>query len=421
MRQHDLRGEDGSLLIVAILLMSVMLSIAVSSFAFVDGQQQRATEQRQRETALNLAEGVLYAQGFALARNWPGNLADGNAMPTACSSSSSVVTPCPDPRTLAAANSSSPASANFTNADASQDVTWTTRIRDNGGPLTDAFDVTQMNSTQTTGAVPCPGPCKWDANGDLKLWVQAQAIVRGRPRNLVALLKREEFAESFGANNAVTAGSFETTNSGNKAIIDVAGSQVVVRCPVGPGCTDYDTTKGQVQPAPVSIPETPRAMTSAQLERFKAAAQSANPSTYYTSCPTTYAGRVVFVDLPAAATTCTDSNSATYNSAAKPGILIVARGKLSMKSTFYGLVYMVNGPGDELDTSDTVLTVAANGQIIGGLAIDGLRGRLVAGQASGNLATIKFDPNAFNSLVSFGTAGLVQNTWRELPPVSGTA
>ena len=62
------------------------------------------------------------------------------------------------------------------------------------------------------------------------LWVQARAVVRGRPRNLVALLKREQFAEAFGASNAVTAGSFETTNSGNKTIIDATGSQVVVRC-----------------------------------------------------------------------------------------------------------------------------------------------------------------------------------------------
>jgi type II secretory pathway pseudopilin PulG len=419
MRHHDLRTEDGSILVVAIVLMSIMLSIALSSFAFVDGQQRRATEQRQRETSLNLAEGVIYAQGFALARSWPGNAAAGAAMPTVCKSSL-VVTPCPDPRTLAAANSTTPASANFTNADALENVTWATRIRDNGGPLADAFDVTQMDAAQTTGAVTCPGPCKWDANGDLKMWVQAQAVVRGRPRNLVALLKREEFAESFGSNNAVTAGSFETTNSGNKTIIDVTGSQVVVRCaPVGPGCTDYETSKCQVQPAPISIPSTPRAMSAIQLERFKAAAQSANPSTYYTSCPASYAGRVVFVDLPSA-TNCTDVNGATYNSAANPGVLVMARGTMSMKSTYYGLVYMVNGPGNEAHLSSTVLTVAANGEIIGGLAIDSA-GKLLAGQASHTRASIVFDPNAFNSLVSFGTTGLVQNTWRELTPMAAPA
>jgi len=414
------QAEAGSALIAAIVLTAVMLSVALSTFAIVDGQQQHAAEQRQRETALNLAEGVLYAQGFALARSWPGNAAEGATVPTTCTSAT-VQSLCPDPRTLAAANSATPASANFTNADASAGVTWTTRIRDNGGPLADSFDVTKMNLTQTTGAVSCPGPCKWDANGDRRLWVQAQAIVRDRPRNLVALLKREQFAESFGANNAVTAGSFETTNNGNKTIIDVTGSQTVVRCaPVGPDCTDYNTKKDQVLPLPISIPTAPRAMTAVQLERFKAAAQSANPSTYYTSCPATYTGRVVFVELPSAATTCTDSNSATYNSAAKPGVLVVARGMLAMKSTFYGLVYMVNGPGSEPHSSSTVLTVAANGEIIGGVAIDG-PGHLVAGQASHNRASISFDPNAFNSLVSFGTTGLVQNTWRELSPISPTA
>jgi Tfp pilus assembly protein PilX len=414
----DLRhGESGSILVIAVVLTGVMLSLALSSFAFVDGQQRRAAEQRQRESALNLAEGVLYAQGFALARSWPGNATEGAGVPTRCTSAL-VQNLCPDPRTLAAAQSATPASANFSNPDASADVTWTTRIRDNGGPLADAFDVTQMDAAQTTGAVTCAAPCRWDANGDLKLWVQAQAVVRGRPRNLVALLKREQFSEGFGANNAVTAGSFVTTNSGNKTIIDVTGSQAVVRCaPVGAGCTDYDTKKDQVQPAPISIPTTPRAMTAVQLDRFKAAAQSANPSTYYTSCPASFAGRVVFVDLPSAATTCTDSNSATYNSAAKPGVLIVARGALAMKSTFYGLVYMVNGPAGEPQSSGTVLTIAANGEIIGGVALDG-PGHLVIGQASHNRASIAFDPNAFNSLVSFGTTGLVQNTWRELDPIS---
>ena len=148
--RHD---EAGSILVIAIVLMAVMLSVGLSTFAFIDGQQQRALEQRQRETALNLAEGVLYAQGFALARVWPGNAAEGAAMPTTCTSAT-VQSLCPDPRTLAAANSSTPASANFTNADASANVSWTTRIRDNGGPLADNFDVTKMNATQTTGRCP---------------------------------------------------------------------------------------------------------------------------------------------------------------------------------------------------------------------------------------------------------------------------
>ncbi len=62
-----------------------------------------------------------------------------------------------------------------------------------------------------------------------------------------------------------------------------------------------------------------------------------------------------------------------------------------------------------------MLTLQANSEIFGGVVVDG-PGRLVVGQASGNRSTIKFVPNAFNALSTYGTTGLVQNTWRELPP-----
>ena len=409
--------EEGSVLVIAIVLMAVMLTVGLASFASVDSGQQRALEQRQRETSLNLAEAVLYSQGFALAQAWPGNAVAGATMPTTCTSVSAAAL-CPDPNTLAAGNSSSPASANFTNVDASAAVGWETRIRDNGAPLADAFLQSQVDADQSgtntkTGlAYSCPGPCKWDANGDLKLWVQARAVVRDRPRNVVALLKREEYAEAF-ATSGVTAGSFETTNNGNKAIIDATGSQVVVRCPTTSTlpCTDYDAAKNQVLPATiVRDPATRDAMTETQIERFKASAQSANPSTYYTSCPASLTGSVVYIDV-AATTNCTDANNATYNSALDPGIVIMPRGTLTMKGSLHGLVYMANLQ----DSTGAVLTMEANSQIFGGLAIDG-PGRLVAGQASGDRATVKFVQNAFDSLATFGTTGLVQNTWRELPP-----
>jgi Tfp pilus assembly protein PilX len=417
MRYHELRREEGSVLVISIVLMAAMLAVGLASFAFVDKQQVRGREQRERETTLNLTEAVLYAQGFALAQTWPGNAAGGAAMPTSCTSAS-IQTLCPDPNTLAAGNSSSPTSANFTNVDASANVTWTTTIRDNGGPVSDAFVYSQVDAAQTgtnvkTGAsYSCPGPCKWDANGDLKLWVQARAVIRGKQRNVVALLKREVFSESI-PRNGVTAGSFETTNQGNKTIIDASGSQVVVRCTSnGSACTDYNAGKDQVLPAAiVHDPATPPTMTAAQIARFKAVAQSSSPSTYYTSCPASLAGTVVFIDLPSSATNCTDSNNATYNSSTEPGIVIMPRGTLSMKGSLYGIVYMAN----EQNSSDPVLTLEANSEVFGGVAIDG-PGRLVAGQASGPRSTITYVPNAFNSLASFGTTGLVQNTWRELPP-----
>ena len=82
-----------------------------------------------------------------------------------------------------------------------------------------------------------------------------------------------------------------------------------------------------------------------------------------------------------------------------------------MRGTLHGLVYMAN----EQSSSSTVLTLAANSLILGGVAING-DGHLVVGQARGPRATIKYVTNAFNALRTYGTTGLVQNTWRELAP-----
>ena len=412
-----LRTDDGSVLVIAISLLAIMLTIGLASYALSDTGQRRAREQRERESSLNLAEAVLYSQGFALASIWPGNAAGGAAIPTTCTSATVAAT-CPDPRTLAAADAAGAASANFTGADFAANTTWTTRIRDNGGSMAEAYVTAQADGVQAgtnvkTGvAYSCPGSCRWDANGDLMLWVQASAVVRGRPRSVVALLKRELFAEAIAAGNAVTAGSFETTNSGNKTIINATGSQVVVRCTTAaPTCTDYDASKTQVLPPTIlRDASTPAAMTAAQRARFMAAAQSASPSTYYTSCPASIAGAVVYIDVPAT-TTCRDINGVTYNAAESPGLLIMPRGMLSLEGSFFGIVYMVN----EQNSSGPVLTLESNSEVFGGVAIDG-PGRLVVGQASDQRATITFMANAFTGLATYGTTGLVQNTWRELPP-----
>jgi Tfp pilus assembly protein PilX len=420
MRRHRLRSQDGSVLPIAIMLLAVMTAIGLSSFSLVDTGNKRSREQRERETALNLAEAVLYAQGFVLAQAWPGNEAAGAALPLTCTSSTTQSV-CPSPSTLAAANSSTPALANFTNVDASANVTWITRIRDNGGALADAYvpasaDAPQSGTDVNGLAYQCttttPGPCKWDANGDLQLWVQARAVVRGKPRNVVALLRRETFGEAYGGNNTVTAGSFAVTNSGNKTIIDARGSQVAVRCTnSGASCTDYEQNKNQVLPPTiVRDPATPPGLTADQVARFKAAAQSASPPTYYTSCQPGLAGAVVFIDVPAG-TNCTDSSASVYNTPEKPGFFIMPRGTFQLGGTMYGLIWM----GNEQNSSGTVLTLDANSYVIGGIAVDG-PGRLIVGQASGPRPTVTFLPNAITALRTFGTTGLVQNTWRELPP-----
>ena len=421
MRRHELHDEGGWVLVTAIMVLATMMTIALTSFAVVDRGQKHSLDQRQRESALNLAEGVLYSQGFALAQKWPGNAVAGAAMPVTCTELAPAAAHadfCPQPSTLAGAQGSAE-TANFANSDSLSDVTWTTRVRDNGGPSLAgsyapgaAADAAQSGTNVRTGqAYTCAGPCKWDANGDRQLWVQARAVVQGKARNIVALLKREQFDEPF-PRNGLTAGSLRTPNSGNKTIINATGSQVVVRCTTTTSeCTDYNAAKIQVLPQTIiRDPSTPPAMTPHQIERFKAVAQSASPSTYYTSCPTSYTGTVVFIDVPAS-TNCNDpGGGVVYNTPSDPGILIMPRGTLYFQSVFHGLIYMANQQG----SSGTVLQANDNTEIYGGVAIDG-PGRLTAGQASGNKATITFVANPFNVLSSYGTAGLVQNTWRELP------
>lgn len=134
------------------------------------------------------------------------------------------------------------------------------------------------------------------------------------------------------------------------------------------------------------------------------------------------------------------SGNTAINSASSPGFVIVenqanpATGpalNVPNNTTFYGVIYMVNqqGAGSTPPTAGSfnpVLTLGANAQVCGGVAIDG-GGQIFIGQANnGNSAvfcnnhqsgaTIIYDPNAFTAFGASGAAGLVQNTWRELAP-----
>jgi hypothetical protein len=127
-------------------------------------------------------------------------------------------------------------------------------------------------------------------------------------------------------------------------------------------------------------------------------------------------------------------SSSCTNSITKPGLLIVRCGGLRIQNgTFVGVMYFVNGsdgscPANggavrgttpatcpknaQKDPTKVVLDVQAGGGIWGALAADGN----ACIQLGSNGAQFKFDANVFSSVSSYGTVGLVQNTWRELPP-----
>ena len=438
MTRRNLNREDGWVLVSAIVLMAIMLSIGLSAFAFVDTGQKRSRESRERESALSLAEASLYAQGFALAKNWP-NGKTGAGLTTDCSSAAAVTAStlfCPDRNTLAKGSSSNPTVAQFTDVDFGADAVWDTKVRDNSGALSAAYDPAAADGALVDPVKgQCPQtPCRMDWNGDRQLWVQARANVRGRPRSIVARLKLEQLRESVPQAGLVS-GSLDVTNDGNKVMLDGTGAGVIVRCAdvTSSSCADYVAGKGQVTPPPMSVPAQPNFMTPSQLQRFKERALT--DGTYFAGCPTSASeltGAVVWVErcdqqyahIGPYSTPCIVPGSLApncINPTTSPGLLIWHCGTLAFtaNSTFYGIVYMVNnsdstcsgwsarnaacGPG-------TIYESSGGGGVLGALVVDG-NACVAIGSNSLNL---KFDANVFNSVTSYGTVGLVQNTWREL-------
>jgi Tfp pilus assembly protein PilX len=415
-----LAREDGWAVVTALSVMMLMFGIGVAAYAYVDNQTRQSRVEREEESSFNLTEAAMQQQGFVLSNAWPGNAA--GAFTTDCVQTTAAGTPgCPDPANLA--NTSG--TGNFSLPDFKSGTTWQTEIRDNPvvGGSSEFWDPSvRTASCQGTGG----SPCRWDANGDKKMWVRASATVRGRTRTIVALLKREELTEPF-PRTAVTAGSMDVTNNGNKTVVDASGSQVVLRCtssdPLPNSCADYDPSKGQVDPpTPEYGLPTTTALSPSQIDRFRTTAQTSNPPTYYTSCPSSLEGRVVFVeppDTPPGGVSCQYQDTSVYNSTEAPALLIITRGSLTLKGgvEFYGIINMLNQQNWD-STGQPVVDISGNAEVHGAVAIDG-SGRLdvgSSGSGGSNDANISYDPNVFNNLRSFGTAGLVQNTWRELPP-----
>jgi Tfp pilus assembly protein PilX len=404
--RRGLRQDEGWALVTAVIVLMLMMMVGLATYSTVDTQTRQSKMERNRESSFNLTEGALQEQGYVLGFNWPGTAA--NTYPTCSSGGSTPLGKCPQPAYL---------NGNFTQADYASGVSWTTVVRDNPSGSDFYADTVDTTGCQGAGTV----PCSWDANGDRKLWVRATSTVRGKTRTIVALLKREKLSEGLPP-AAVRADHFSVTNNGNKTMLDSTGGEIIVRCQSqsGANCTTYDADKNQVLPANSIVNEpaqTRPTMSAGQLARFKSVAQSLG--TYYTSCPTSLAGQIVYIDV-ASGTNCSLQGTGTYNSPTAPGFLVMPKGGITLRGgiTYYGVIYMGNCVPDGCTPSTGVVAdIGGNVTVFGGVIIDGGGGLDVGNSGNGgsNLPNLKYSSNAFASLATFGTAGVVQNTWRELP------
>lgn len=397
--------QDGNILVIAVTMVSLMLVMGASALSIVDTQTDVTKEERQHESSFNLAEGVLNAQAFVLARRGTGD-AGASQFPESCVDGA-VHQLCPDEAQLARSYSAA------VQNDYDAHTGWTTRVRDN--PNGTYYDPVVVDDA-----------ARYDLNGDRQLWVSAAAEVRGREREIVALIRVEDRPVTF-PSYALLGGGFSTSNNGNKTIVDAtdpASLGIAVRCLGEPHknstCLGFDPGKEQLDPVTAyttGVPDVP-SISADDLQALEEYARGSG--TYHESCPGPNPnGAVVVVESGA----CSFNNSSPAapgaskccNSPTRPGLLIVKCGSIALGGNieFYGIVYVPNkaSPTGEYCSSGNVVTTSGTSLISGGVIIDG-PGRMLAGSSGSNIV---FNPLAFQNIRAAGTAGIVQNTWREVP------
>jgi hypothetical protein len=389
---NRLRSSDGYAIATAMIVMAIMLTVGIASYAFVDTETESSRRERVHESRLNLTEGVIAAEIFQMSRSWPSTA--GEQFPPECTHASSAPL-CPTPAQL---------KAQFTGVDFKLDTSWNVKVRD------DATDTTGNYYDDATVL----GRPTWDENGNGEMWVRAQGLLDGQDRVVVARVRVERKPLQF-PDGPFVAGSFGTGNSGNKIIVQTGGKNGIVRCDNGTEppsyqsnvCIGYDT--GQVSPVGTVIadPDTPlNIIPPGMLDSLRAMAQS--KGTYYASgCPANPSGEVVFVETGSCNYNAS-SGVTMVNTQTKPGLFIVNNGTIKVDGniTWWGVIYGVNAQ----DTTGTVVELTGNTDIRGGAFVDGM-GRLTVGNSRLNLT---YDPYVTQNRTAFGTAGIIQNTWREI-------
>lgn len=405
------RQESGNVLVTAIMLLGAMLSVGLAVASMADTQTSQSRVERERESAFNLAEASLSAQTFILGRRGTGTV-DKPYPAEGCPASGDEYF-CPDSDDLL---------DNYKAADGHVDIgddtVWETHVLDDADASGTA--VTFWKDEYLSE----PGWPRYDANNNRHVWVRSSAEVRGRLRSIVAWVKIEDRIVSF-PRYAVLSGFLGGKNSGGhggRPLVNSTGSLgVAVRCnspyPPQSACLNLNPTKGpQLQPpgnAQTSYPGS-TAIGADELYALEEVAKA--NGTWYASCPSNPNGDVVYVknagtcrytsSTPAAA-----GQSKCCNSEADPGLYIVERGTVDFGGNieFWGVVYNANLDNSNLDR---MIETSGTAAIHGGAIVDGAGG-VYAGSSGDNIVFYAF---AFEDIKAVGTAGVVQNTWREIVP-----
>lgn len=393
------RAEHGSALVISIIALSLMLMLGLAALAMTDTQTRESGVERVRESSFNLAEGALQQQSFLLGgKGWPRDVSA--ALPEMCTATISTNSRCPTPTSLVPATGTGA----YTGIDYASGATWSTKVRDNAA----------VNDRVYVAAIDTPARPRYDANGDGFIWVKSSATVGQRTRTIVALLKRDPIPLAIPKAVLVAGGLSIPQNGQSGVITTTATTPVVLRCDgYGGTCNESNTGKGSSQISPNAVQYSganqPPFVSADVLAKIIDSATTYTPAST-ASCPSgAQLSGIVVIAPTSDGVECQISGNTPINSVAAPGILVIRQGTLKYtgNAQFYGLILHLN-EGDDGSTTKCV-DISGTPNIYGGIVVEGNCGY----QMSGN-SRLVFSPSMLNFSVT-GVAGLVQNTWRELP------
>jgi len=421
--------ERGTVIITAVLTLSIMLAIGLAAMSQVDTQTRQSGNERARESSFNLAEAALSAQTFVLGRRGTGTAAI--PYPESCSTAASSHFYCPPNAQLMKSYNGNG------QVDFDDGTVWKTWVRDDAKPNGDPvlfWDDAYLTDTSWARYDQAGGFVNGASVPNRHVWVRAEATVRGKKRALIAYVRIEDKPVNF-PQYAVLAGYVGGKNSGNKTLVNSSGSPlgVGVRCASAPQstCIDLDPTKGPQLVPPgafelnipgnnANVPPDNPAIDGDALQSLEDVAKASG--TYYPTCAGATQpnpnGDVVMIENASDchyndSTPAAPGQTRCCNSAANPGLYIVKHGAVDFGGNieFWGIIYNAN-----LDNSnsDRLIETSGTAAVRGAALVDG-RGGVYAGSAGNN---IMFESTAFANINAVGTAGVVQNTWREIVPAS---
>ena len=410
-----LRGEQGWVLVTAMLLMSAMLAAGLAVLSIVDTQSGASATERVSDSTFNLAEGVLNSDSFLLSRNWP-EVASQTPAGTAAacgtqSYSGTVVAALP---TNVAGQIQNLLAGSYSGGDYTNGAGWKINICDDTGRTT-----TWDDSLLT-------GPA-YDANGPdptthiRRMWVRAQAgtlptntvppITYRRNRAVVALVqvnangavpgKYGMLAGGFSTDLTATTGALTSgvlsglvqSLTGSDQLIkpdaaDPGSGKIGVRCSVLSACvTGAFTALGSGLDTFLLGNDfiqygSPTAASDDTIAQLRKQAQASG--TYYASVasganclpaspdPT----KVYFVEkVGTGDQICNVSTTATVKG------LIVGSGRISISgnsTVLTGVIYALNRQRLTLGDTGTREVVAINGgaKVVGAVYADGASGKV---------------------------------------------